>query len=58
MDPAVPWWGGLIALALTIGTFLLFEKVSAKNRTQVAFEEQNLLGDNDISHHFPENKNR
>jgi membrane protease YdiL (CAAX protease family) len=57
LDPNVPWWGALIALAITIGLFLLFEKVSAKNKTQIAFEEQNLLEQSDILHPFPENKN-
>ena len=57
LDPDVPWWGALIALAISIGLFLLFEKVSAKNKTQIAFEEQNLLEHNDILHSFPENKN-
>jgi membrane protease YdiL (CAAX protease family) len=57
LDPDVPWWGALIALAITIGLFLLFEKVSAKNKTQIAFEEQNLLEQSDILHPFPENKN-
>ena len=57
LDPKVPLWGGLIAVAITYGLFLLFEKVSAKNRTQIAFEEQNLLEQADILHSFPENKN-
>ncbi len=57
LDPDVPWWGALIALAISIGLFLLFEKVSAKNKTQIAFEEQNLLEQSDILHPFPENKN-
>ena len=57
LDPKVPLWGGLIALAITIGIFLLFEKVSAKNRKQIAFEEQNLLDHAGILHSFPENKN-
>ena len=57
LDPKVPLWGGLIALAITIGLFLLFEKVSAKNRTQIFFEEQNLLEHAGILHSFPENKN-
>lgn len=43
LDPKVPLWGGLIALAITYGLFLLFEKVSNKNRKQIAFEEQDLL---------------
>ena len=57
MDPKLPWWGALAALAFTVGLFILFEKFSAKNRTQIAFEEQNLLEQSNISHPFPENKN-
>jgi len=56
LDPKVPWWGGLIALALSIGIFLLFEKISKKNRKQIAFEEQDLLERAGILHNFPENK--
>lgn len=57
LDPEVPWWGALIALAVAVVFFILFEKVSAKNKTQIAFEEQNLLEQSDILHPFPENKN-
>ena len=57
LDPKVPWWGALIALAISFGLFLLFEKVSAKNRKQIAFEEQDILEHRDILHAFPENKN-
>ena len=57
LDPKLPWWGALTALAFAIGLFILFEKLSAKNRTQIAFEEQNLLEHTDILHSFPENKN-
>jgi len=57
LDPKLPWWGVLTALAITIGLFILFEKLSAKNRTQIAFEEQNLLDQSDTLHSFPENKN-
>ncbi|MGB4845791.1 MAG: CPBP family intramembrane glutamic endopeptidase [Ferruginibacter sp.] len=57
LDPKVPIWGGLIALGVAYGLFLLFEKVSDKNRKQIAFEEQDLLEHNDILHSFPENKN-
>lgn len=56
LDPDVPWWGGLIALTITVGLFLLFEKWSAKNRKQIAFEEQDLLEHADILHSFPPNK--
>jgi hypothetical protein len=57
MDPKLPWWGALIGLAFTIGLFILFEKFSAKNRTQIAFQEQDLLEHNDHLRSFPENKN-
>lgn len=53
LDPDVPWWGGLIALAAATGFFIMFEKVSAKNKTQIAFEEQNLLEHKDNGHPFP-----
>ncbi len=43
LDPKVPVWGGLIAIAISYGMFLLFEKASSKNRNQIAFEEQDLL---------------
>lgn len=58
LDPKVPLWGGLIALAITIGIFLFFDKVSAKNRKQIAFEEQDLLEQAGMLHNFPENKNK
>lgn len=57
LDPKLPWWGALTALVFAIGLFILFDKFSAKNRTQIAFEEQNLLEHKDILHSFPENKN-
>lgn len=57
LDPNLPWWGAVIGLGFTIGLFILFERFSAKNRTQVAFEEQNLLEHSDVLHSFPENKN-
>ena len=56
LDPKVPLWGGLVAIALTAGIFLLFEKVSATNRKQIAFEEQDLLEQAGILHSFPEDK--
>ena len=57
LDPQVPLWGGVIAVAITYGLFILFERVSSKNRKQIAFEEQDLMEHKDILHHFPENKN-
>jgi len=56
LDPKVPMWGALIALVITWGLFILFEKVSVKNRRQIAFEEQDLFEQKDLLHHFPENK--
>lgn len=58
LDPKVPLWGGLIALAITYGLFILFEKASNKNRKQIAFEEQDLLEHTSLLHSFPENKNQ
>lgn len=43
MEKNIQVWGGVFAALATYGLFYLFEKVSAKNRTQVAFKEQNLL---------------
>lgn len=57
LDPNVPLWGGLVAVAVTYGLFLLFEKASVVNRTQIAFEAQNLLDHADIADTFPEKKN-
>lgn len=57
LDPKIPLWGAMIALAITYGLFVLFEKVSAKNRKQIAFEEQDLLELRDILHSYRENKN-
>ena len=57
LDPKLPWWGAVTALAFTFGLFLLFEKFSVKNRTQIAFEEQNLLDQPSVTNPFPENKN-
>jgi len=53
LDPKVPLWGALLALAITYGLFMLFEKVSARNRKQIAFEEQDLLEHSDILNPFP-----
>ena len=47
-------WVGLVAVAITYGLFLLFEKVSGKNRNLVAVEEQHLVNKADPFHPFPE----
>lgn len=56
LDPKIPLWGALAALALTIAIFLLFERISKKNRRQIAFMEQDLEHGDPIAS-FPENKN-
>ncbi len=53
LDPKIPAWGALIALAISYGLFLLFERVSVKNRKQIAFKEQDLLEHSDILNPFP-----
>ncbi|MEO6253640.1 MAG: CPBP family intramembrane glutamic endopeptidase [Ferruginibacter sp.] len=57
LDLKIPWWGALVAVAITYALFMVFEKVSSTNRRQIAFEEQNLVEHTDILHSFPENKN-
>jgi len=57
LDPKVPIWGGLVAVVITLGLFLLFEKVSFKKRRQIAFEEHDLLEQAGILHDFPSDKN-
>jgi uncharacterized protein len=53
LDVELPLWGAGIALVITIGLFILFEKVSSRNRKQIAFEEQDLLEHSDILNPFP-----
>lgn len=53
LDPKVPIWGGLIAVVISYGLFILFEKVSEKNRKQIAFEEQDLFEQTDSFPHYP-----
>jgi len=55
LDPKVPLWGAGIALAVTVGFFLLFERVSVKNRRQIAFEEQDLYEHKDLPQGFSAN---
>ena len=43
LDPNLPLWGVFIALVFASGIFILFKKVSEKNRMLIAFEEQNLM---------------
>jgi uncharacterized protein len=38
----LPWWAGLIALALTVGLCLLYERLSAKNRAAITARENVL----------------
>lgn len=54
MDPKIAWWGGLIAVGLTYGLFILFENVSAKNRKLIAFAEQDLIYSADHAHYYIE----
>ena len=42
IDPKFPLWSGLVAIAITYGLFMLFERVSVKNRELVEAEEQQL----------------
>ena len=50
LDPKFPLWLGLIAVAATYGLFIIFKKISDKNRNLIAFEEQNLIEKNEKLH--------
>lgn len=50
LDPQMPAWVGLVGAGITIALFIAFEKLSAKNRRQIAFEEMNLLEKADSIH--------
>lgn len=57
LDPKVSIWLGLVALGISYGLFLLFEKLSSKNRQLVDLKEEELLEKNSLFHAFPETKN-
>ena len=57
IDPKFPLWSGLIAIAITYGLFLLFEKLSAKNRNLVANEERVLREKTDSFNPFSTTSN-
>ena len=57
LDPNVSIWLGLVAMGITVILFLLFEKMSAKNRQLVESDELQLLEKNSLFHAFPETKN-
>jgi len=52
LDPKVSMWMGIVAIGITYGLFLLFERVSTKNRMKVDLKEQELL-DKDKNALFP-----
>lgn len=49
LDGEIPLILAGVCVILIVGLFLLFEKASAKNRTLVAFEEQNLWDNSDLN---------
>lgn len=53
LDPKLPLWGAGIVLIITVGLFILFERVSIKNRKQIAFKEQDLLEHREVLNPFP-----
>ncbi len=56
-DPVFPLWISFAAMGITYGLFLLFDKLSTKNRIKVDLKEQELLDKNSLYHAFPETKN-
>ncbi len=47
VDPKVPWWGGLLALAAIIFLFWLFDKYSVENKLRIDMKEQALMAEAD-----------
>lgn len=47
LDPKIPWWGGLIAFAILVWLFIIFEKVSADKRARITAKEQLLYANAD-----------
>ena len=57
LDPKVSVWVGLIAAGISYALFLLFDRLSLKNRIKVDLKKQELLDMNSLYHAFPEAKN-
>jgi membrane protease YdiL (CAAX protease family) len=57
LDPKFPIWGGLLIVVITYALYLLFDRVSKKNRFLVEFDEQNLLENNDPVHSIASSQN-
>lgn len=47
LDPKVPWWGALLALAAMVVLFRLFRKVSAAPRAHIQAQEQAMYAQAD-----------
>jgi uncharacterized protein len=43
MGSSLPWWAGVAAGAAVVGLFIVFEKISARNRTAIALQENILI---------------
>jgi len=57
LDPQLPWWVGIIALAILIFLFKLLEKYSENNKARIMAKEQVLLAEADPFHSFAKNEN-
>ena len=57
LDPAVPWWAGIIALAALIAGFIIFKKVSAENRAKILHRENLYNAQADPFNNIAENLN-
>ena len=51
-DPKIPLWSGLVAVAITYGLFILFERASAKNNKLVVLAEEVLRHKTDTNNPF------
>ncbi|HSN61953.1 MAG TPA: type II CAAX endopeptidase family protein, partial [Ferruginibacter sp.] len=57
LDPQLPWWVGIIALAILIFLFKMLEIYSENNKARIMAKEQVLLAEADPFHSFAKNEN-
>jgi hypothetical protein len=43
MNSNLPWWAGIAAGAGVVALFIVFEKISAHNRTAISMQENILI---------------
>jgi membrane protease YdiL (CAAX protease family) len=56
LDPKLPWWVGIVAIAILIYLFKLLEKYSEINKAKIVAREQVLMAKEDPFHSFAQNE--